>query len=596
MVTGMRIQMNGYPRPQLVRDSWESLNGLWSFLFDDDDTGEQMGWFQQFPEEHLQILVPYSCESKRSGIQDLSFHPILWYHRKINVSCADPAGERKLLHFEGSDFHTKLWVNGQYLGSHKGGYARFTFDITDYLHGGENSITVRVEDSRSLEQPRGKQRWLDHNYECWYPQTTGIWKTVWLETVPDTYICALKMTPVMTQGRLEFELRYSGKIRQGMELETQILFEDQLMNRTTLLISGKKTTGSIDVCPSRYRPWEKGVHVWTPENPQLYDIVFRIRENGTVIDEVISYFGMRDIRVQNGKILLNGSPLYQKLLLDQGYWADTLLTPPDEEALLSDIENVKTLGFNGVRKHMKNEDERFLFWADVKGLLVWSEMAAFYEYSDNAAAEYTGEWMNVVRQNYNHPSVITWVPFNESWGVPQVMSDPCQQSFVKSIYYLTKSFDPMRPVITNDGWEHLCSDIITLHDYESDAAAFSKRYSGNPEELLRSDVYFNKSRTVFAEGARFSGQPVIVSEYGGIAFTEGQNGSWGYGKTETSKEAFLERFGAITKAIMDLPYCQGFCYTQLTDVCQEINGLLDENHQFKISPGKIREIIASDPD
>lgn len=591
----MRLQMNGYPRPQLVREHWESLNGIWDFLFDDNDTGERMGWFLQFPTEHQQILVPYSCESKRSGIQDDSFHPILWYHRTITISCLDSAS-RTLLHFEGSDFTTKVWVNGNYLGSHRGGYARFSFDITNCLHDGENSITVKIEDTNSLEQPRGKQRWLDHNYDCWYPQTTGIWKSVWMETVPDTYICSIKMTPVMEYGRLEFELGYSGEIREGMELEVEILFEDQLMNRVTLLLSNKKTCGNIDVCPSRYRPWEKGVHVWTPENPQLYDVVFKILENETVVDEVLSYFGMRDIRVQNGKILLNGSPLYQKLLLDQGYWADTLLTPPDDEALISDIEKVKALGFNGVRKHMKTEDERFLFLADVKGLLVWSEMAAFYEYSDQAAEEYTREWMDVVRQNYNHPSVITWVPFNESWGVPQVMSDPCQQSFVKSIYYLTKSFDPMRPVVTNDGWEHLCSDIITLHDYEPNADAFSKRYAKTPENLLRSDVYFNNMRTAFAESAQYSGQPVIISEYGGIAFTEGQKGSWGYGRTEATQEAFLERFAAITKAIMNLPFCQGFCYTQLTDVCQEINGLLDDNHQFKIEPEKIREIIAADMD
>ncbi|MDR2246578.1 MAG: hypothetical protein LBE17_07940 [Treponema sp.] len=311
-------------------------------------------------------------------------------------------------------------------------------------------------------------------------------------------------------------------------------------------------------------------------------------QDETTLDEVLSYFGMREVRIDGPNILLNGVPLYQRLILDQGYWKESRLSPPDEEALITDIDKVLAAGYNGVRKHQKIEDERFLYWADVKGLLVWSEMAAAYEYRDRAVSTVTREWMEIVRQNYNHPSIITWVPFNESWGVPAIKTSCAQQCFTEAIYYLTKSYDPYRPVITNDGWEHTVSDIITLHDYEESGKDFFERYSGSLDAILDNLIYHNRFKSAFAQDYRYRGQPLIISEFGGIAFT-GDTG-WGYGNKVSTKEEFIKRFDAIATAIKKIDRICGYCYTQLTDVQQEINGLMDMDRNFKVNPDILKEI------
>ena len=321
----------------------------------------------------------------------------------------------------------------------------------------------------------------------------------------------------------------------------------------------------------------------------MYDITFKVAVDGKVTDIIASYFAMREIRIDGPNILLNGRPIYQRLILDQGYWKDSHLTPPSEEALLEDIDKIHALGYNGLRKHQKIEDERFLYWCDVKGMLVWSEMAATYEYSDNAVEEFAQEWIKIVRQNYNHPCIITWTPVNESWGVSQVETVRTEQHFTEMIYHLTKSMDPYRPVIVNDGWEHTVSDIITLHDYEENGDIFYKRYVEYQKEILNSDVYHNGFKSAMANGYTYHGQPVIISEYGGIAFNNDDSG-WGYGNKVNTKEEFIKRFDDITTAVKKLPYCCGFCYTQVTDVQQEINGLMDIDRNFKVDPKVIREI------
>ncbi len=339
--------------------------------------------------------------------------------------------------------------------------------------------------------------------------------------------------------------------------------------------------------PREDEPW--GVYTWSPENPRLYDICFFLHDGNGTPDEVRSYFGMREIRVEGEHILLNGQPLYQRLILDQGYWEKSHLTPPDEEALIEDIDKIQALGYNGVRKHQKIEDERFLYWCDVKGMLVWSEAPAAYEFSDEAVSEFVKEWTDIVRQNYNHPSIITWVPFNESWGIPRVKDNREQQHFTESVYHLTKSMDKFRPVIVNDGWEHTVSDIITLHDYEEFGEILKNRYVRYEKEILAGEVYHCGFKSAFANGYSYRGQPVIISEFGGIAFA-GQGSEWGYGSAVDTKEAFLKRFDAVTTAIKEIPYVCGYCYTQVTDVQQEINGLMDIRRNFKVSPDKIKEI------
>ena len=586
-----------YPRPQLMRSTWQNLNGEWDFAFDEENRGVRENW-QNGISKQKKIQVPFSYETKASGIGDPAQHEVVWYQR--NFSFAKKEGKRSLLHFEGADFQTEVWVNGKAAGKHTGAYSRFSFDVTALLQEGENSLVIRCQDSMSVEIPRGKQRWMRENYACWYVQTTGIWKTVWMEEVPEIYIGEVKLTPEIASGELQIEAEIVDEGSDEREekprellLLSEAFFDGKKIGSVETAIHLGRASGRLSVLREDLFEW--GLHLLTPESPALYDLKLTLMEQTSdeksALDEVVSYFGMREIRIDHGNILLNNVPLYQRLILDQGYFEESGLTPPSVDALVLDIDRVKEMGFNGVRKHMKVEDERFLYLADVKGLLVWSEMAAHYRFSDAAVQEYTKEWMEVLRQNYNHPSIITWTPFNESWGIPQVETERRQQHYTEAIYHLTKAFDPMRPVISNDGWEHTVSDIITLHDYEEDGERFLNRYLTHKEEILHTQLYHCGHKSAMANGYSYEGQPVILSEYGGIAFADKQQGEWGYGNAVKSEEEFLLRLQKITAAIYQVPYIVGFCYTQVSDVEQEVNGLMRENRTYKVDPQKIRPII-----
>ena len=590
----VKCYIKDYPRPQLVRKNWINLNGQWDFSFDDEKKGYPEKWYETFPEKYQEITVPFTYETKLSGIADESIHPCVWYHRTLSVDKASLKNKRLILHFEGSDFLTRVWINGKCAGDHRGGYARFSFDITDLTINGENSITVAAEDYPDIQQPRGKQRWMNDNFDCWYVQTTGIWKTVWAEIVPEIRLDELKITPIFENNEFRFELNAKApKDCFGPELTAEIevsydgtpasvvsgsFLSDRLVLTADMNLTGKDDTGFI---------WD--MKTWSPEEPYLYDLDIRIRCKGEVVDEVGSYCAMREIRIDGPNVLLNGRPLYQRLILDQGYWKDSHLTPPDEEALVTDIERIQSFGYNGVRKHQKIEDERFLFWSDVKGLLLWSEAPAAYRYTDAAVQEFTAEWMEIVKQNYNHPCIITWTPFNESWGVSMIKTKKTEQHFTEAIYHLTKSFDPYRPVITNDGWEHTVSDIITLHDYEEEGKTLKERYAEFKEEIFASKLYHNGFKSAFADGFSGDDKPVIISEYGGIAFDNGEAG-WGYGNKVSDAKEFAKRFDAVTTAIKELPYVCGYCYTQVSDVQQEVNGLMDMERNCKVDPEVISEI------
>lgn len=574
-----------YPRPQFLRTSWKNLNGTWDFRFDDSDCGEREQWFHDFIPE-TSICVPFTYETKMSGIGREETHSNVWYHRTVEISEDDYMDKRVLLHFEGSDYTTKVWVNRTYMGEHTGMYSRFTFDITNQLISGINHITVKAEDSMDTKQPRGKQRWRKESFDCWYVQTTGIWKTVWLETVPRDYLTELKITPLLQENSVEL-FGFSNVKEDGWSMQAIVSFDGMEVARTRTSVKSGEARMKLNLYNTEIDKW--GIKSWSPEHPDLYDLEIQLYHQDELIDRIYSYFGMREIRVQGNQVLLNGDPLYQRLILDQGYWKDSHLTPPDEEALIEDIDKVMALGYNGVRKHQKVEDERFLYWCDVKGLLVWSEIGSAYDFSDYAVSEFTRQWMEIVKQNYNHPSIITWTPFNESWGIREIKTNKKQQQFTQSIYYWTKSYDSDRPVILNDGWEHTISDIITLHDYEASGEVFFERYCDLCSGMEQNSVYHDKVHKPFAEGFYYAGQPVIISEFGGIAFHDGNSG-WGYGEKVDGEEAFLSRFDSITTAIKKLPFVCGYCYTQVTDVQQEINGLMDADRNFKISPEKIKKI------
>lgn len=587
----MKCYIKDYPRPQFVRKNWENLNGTWDFCFDDQNVGEAEAWYKELRSEQT-IQVPFTYETKLSGIQDESRHDNIWYHRTIEANTELLKENNYILHFEGSDFITKVWVNGQYVGSHRGGYTRFSFDISNLLKDGENDLTVKVEDSFDMQQPRGKQRWLDDNFLCWYVQTTGIWKTVWSEYVPKISLSNVKMTPNIENFTLELEydvIAPENRLNGDLMVEATITFENQLVSKTLTAFTESHVCAKADMLLKMPKSFSNNAPVWSPATPNLYDVEFRLLDKQTVLDEVASYAAMRQIRIDGSNILLNGTILYQKLILDQGYWRDSHLTPPNEEALIEDIDKVHALGYNGLRKHQKTEDERFLYWCDVKGMLVWCEAPSAYRYSDYAAEEFTKEWLEIVKQNYNHPCIITWTALNESWGISKVQTSVKQQHFVEGVYHVTKMLDPYRPVLVNDGWVHTISDILTLHDYEPSGKRLRERYTGRKEEFVSNERYFNCSLPAFACGYEYKGQPIIISEFGGIAFNNDDSG-WGYGNKEDTDEDFLERFDGLVTAIKELPYVCGYCYTELTDVQQEINGLMDIDRNFKIEPEIIKEI------
>ncbi len=409
-----------------------------------------------------------------------------------------------------------------------------------------------------------------------------------MEYVPQNAVSAVKMTPDLENSRIQLNVDVDSEVfGTDLILEAEIRFGDKFVNRVASPVTGRHFETFMNVASIEVDEW--GVKKWSPAHPELYDITFSLYYGGKLCDTVSSYFGMRDIRIQNSNILLNGEPLYQRLILDQAYWQESHLTPPSEEALLKDIDYVTELGYNGLRMHQKVEDERFLYWCDVKGILVWCEAPSAYLFSDRTVNQFTEEWLDIVKQNYNHPSIITWTAFNESWGVAQIKFNRPQQHFTEGIYHLTKAVDKSRPVIVNDGWEHTVSDILTLHDYEESGKTFFERYSNFTEKILTAEVYHSGSRSALADGYEYKGQPIIISEYGGIAFDNDASG-WGYGNKVTTKENFVERFDHITTAMKQLPFICGYCYTQLTDVQQEINGLMDIDRNYKVEPEKIKEI------
>ncbi|MBB6283147.1 glycoside hydrolase family 2 protein [Geobacillus subterraneus] len=576
----MSIPRPEYPRPQFVRADWMNLNGEWKFEFDDENRGIQEKWYKNH-EYSRTIRVPFCYQSELSGIGVTDFHDIVWYKRTFELP-DEWKNKRLLLHFGAVDYRASVWVNGQFVCSHEGGHTPFHAEITHVVKEGENEIVVRAEDySKELDQPRGKQYWKENSESIFYTRTTGIWQTVWIEAVAATYLEKVKMTPDVDTDEVLIEYTINS-VRENQKLEIEISFEGQLIAKDEVHLVGGK--GSRRIYLHDFNVHGPG-RLWSPEHPNLYDIVFIIRENGYVVDRVESYFGMRKISVENGVIMLNNRPYYMKLVLDQGYFPKGILTPPSDEDIRKDIQLTKEMGFNGARKHQKIEDPRYLYWADKLGLLVWGEMANSYIYTDEAVKRITSEWQEALERDYNHPSIIVWVPLNESWGVPRLLADQRQQAHALSLYYLTKSLDPTRLVVSNDGWEHTKSDLCTIHDYEPNKETLKERYRA-VETILHSQP---GHRLIYVPGYEYHGEPILVTEFGGIAYKKSHWDGWGYSGAENDED-FAERYYQVVSAMLESPLVQGFCYTQLTDVEQEINGLLTYDRQPKIDLKIIRAI------
>jgi beta-galactosidase/beta-glucuronidase len=586
-----------YPRPQFRRPHWTNLNGEWAFAFDDESTGLARGWHRASPQDlrsegspfDRRITVPFCYQSRLSGIGDTSFHDVVWYARTFE---APAEGERLLLHFGAVDYRAAVWVNGVPVASHEGGHTPFSADITPSLVEGDNVVVVRAEDpSRDATLPRGKQYWKERSEGIFYTRTTGIWQTVWLEPVGRRRIDALRLTPEVDAARLDVEVSIEGfepglSLRLAVSLRGNPVLDDRVglpapvVERSLPLLA----RGAAPETP-HLSEWPKPA-LWSPEHPNLYDLRLELLDDaGNVLDAVESYFGMRKVEARDGQVFLNGRPCYQRLVLDQGYFPGGLLTAPTDEDLRRDIELAKTMGFNGARKHQKVEDPRWLYWADTLGFLVWGEMANAYQYSPDYVRRITTEWQDAVRRDHNHPSIVAWVPMNESWGVPELATDPSQMDHLLSLYHLTRSLDRTRPVVSNDGWEHALTDLCTIHDY-GDPEDLSRRYT-TPESSVAARP---ANRPIYAPGHGYRGEPILVTEFGGIAFS-GEEGGWGY-STVADAEEFLGRYEAMISALLRSETVQGFCYTQLTDVEQEVNGLLTYDRKPKADPARIREITA----
>lgn len=577
-----------YPRPQFQRGEWFDLNGTWDFEFDEKNRGESEGWNRGGILQG-EIEVPYVYQSGHSKVEEDKHHSIVWYERSFEW---ETSKKDVHLHFEAVDYLTKVWVNGQFAGFHEGGHTQFSISIHPFLINGENKITVRVEDENDVEQPLGKQSWKTDNFLCWYTRTTGIWQSVWMEEVSPVHLEEVKMTPRIEQSSLEVEAHLKSH-DQPVYVEAEVFFQGEwITTGGTWLKPNQRTmelTLNVESNEADFR-----VFYWSPDQPNLYDIRFTVKDRETVHDQVDSYFGMRSIESEAGRILLNRETFYQKLILDQGYYGESLMTATFDE-MKSDLEKVKEMGFNGVRRHQTIADRRYMYLCDTLGLVMWAEMPSSFSFSNRAMKRMMDESREMIEKHYNHPSVIVYTLMNESWGVNEIYHRKDQQAFVNALYYQAKAIDPTRLIVGNDGWEHTLTDILTIHDYNAEADSMQAIYeeketfvNGSPSKTSRKQNY--------AKGYQYSGEPVMVSEYGGIAFGSHGDSDWGYGKRPESEEEALTRLEKLTRVIQNTPFIQGFCYTQLTDVEQEVNGLLDHNHEYKFAPEKIKAVMAEQSD
>lgn len=580
-----------YPRPQLQRSHWLSLNGAWKFTFDDVGSfvspSDISGWTHT-------IEVPFAPESIRSGIGDTGFHPNCWYEREFDLPQRQG---RVLLHFGAVDYYARVWVNNQFVGEHEGGHTPFTIDVTAVLNeNASQKVTVWVQDDpHDLAKPRGKQDWQLEPHSIWYPRTTGIWQTVWVECVGKTYIERIRWTPHFERWEIGFEAFITGEQRNRLQLKVKLNVGEQiLVNDVYEVINGEihRRIALSDPGIDDYR----NALLWSPESPNLINAEIELWNQDGLVEKVQSYTAMRTVGIQRDRFMLNGRPYYLRMILDQGYWSDTLMTAPSDEALRRDVELVKSMGFNGVRKHQKIEDPRFLYWADVLGLMVWEEMPSAYRFTPKAVERITKEWTEVINRDVSHPCIVVWVPFNESWGVPNLSETAAHRDYVQALYYLTKTLDPTRPVIGNDGWESTTTDILAIHDYDTKPERLAQRYG--PEVKL-TDLFDRKrpgGRVLTLDGYPHQGQPVMLTEFGGIAYAVGEDPeaykAWGYERCFNISELEM-KYAALLEAVNTIEIFSGFCYTQFTDTFQEANGLLYADRTPKFPLEAIRAATES---
>lgn len=551
-----------YPRPGLVREKWRNLNGEWDFLIDHGCSGKERKFYENACYD-MKINVPFAPESKLSGIEYTDFMKSVWYKRSFSLEKGDFDG-RIIIHFGAVDYLCEVWINGRAAGKHKGGYTPFSFDITELCREGENIVTVNaVDDTRSPLQPSGKQSQQYANYGCLYTRTTGIWQTVWLEFVPDVYIKKLKLTPDIDNEKLHIVATFNKECSETFYAEA--LLDGKSVSFTEIRVKGKAVETSLEI---------KDPSLWSLEKPTLYDLKLRIGN-----DEAVAYFGMRKVSINGYAIEINNKPVFQRLVLDQGFYPDGIYTAPSDDDLKNDIILSKKAGFNGARLHMKVFEPRLIYWADKLGYLLWDEYPNWGLDTDNPAAllAMLSEWVEEIERDYNSPSIVGWCPFNELGSAHRIAD------ILETVYDVTKAIDPFRPMIDTSGYIHAGkTDIYDVHDYEQDPVKFAEHYetlvNGNGERFKNPK-----------EMSQYADQPFFVSEFGGTWWTceDTDANGWGYGKAPENVEEFYSRYEGLVNALLSNPKMCAFCYTQLTDLMQECNGIYSFSRKEKFDTARI---------
>lgn len=586
----MDIPRNEYPRPQLVRKNWLNLNGAWQFEMDQAKTGIDRGLVAAKTLSG-QITVPFCPESPLSGVGYTDFMAGVWYKKAFAL----PEGflnKRVLLHFEGADYHTRVWVNGALAGENYGCGAGFCFDVSALLKSGENLVTVFcIDDIASPLQPQGKQCHQYHSIGCHYTRTTGIWQTVWLEAVPKTYVTQIKYFPNIDDCRVDVELLLNREV-QNLPITLSASFNGAPCGEVSFSANSKYIRATLPLSQK---------HLWGPGEGNLYDLAVTAGE-----DEICSYFGLRQVALSGGKFYLNHKPLFLRTVLDQGFYPDGIWTAPTDDALAEDIRLSMALGFNGARLHQKVFEQRFLYHADRAGYLVWGEYNDWGINTEDIACAgiILEDFTKALLRDFNHPSIIGWCPTNET------SPHPCRRALC-ILYQQIKALDATRPVIDASGWTHVNTDMMDFHDYEQNPEIFAQSlsvmenefspayYKGHPASPVpdaeadvssREDYAFAKDEN----GAPlYTRKPYFMSEFGGIWWNKENADGWGYGENVKSKDEFIKRLAGLTAALCSHPHVCGFCYTQLTDVEQEQNGLLKYDRTPKFNLEAIRKIIAA---
>jgi beta-galactosidase/beta-glucuronidase len=578
-----------YPRPQFLRESWINLNGTWKFAFDFGNSGDQAGWSADPSSFDQNITVPFCPESVLSGIGHTDFIPVCWYARTFETP-SEWSDKRVLVHFGGSDYDTRVWVNGQSVGRHYGGGASFTFDITNALTNGENLFVVCAHDDvRSGIQPGGKQCPDLHSRRCHYTRTTGIWQTVWLESVPNVNLHSVRIVPDLDGSRFVLTPSLSHDARD--HTVRAILLDDgnEIGGAEAPALNG----GAFSVKLRNAKPWSL-------DDPHLYDIRFELLSGTEVVDSVTSYAGLRKFHTEGNRFFFNNEPFFIRFVLDQGFYPDGIWTAPTDAALKQDIELAMAVGFNGARLHQKVFEERFHYWADKLGYLTWGE---FYDWGldmgqPQANHNQQREWAEIVMRDRNHPSIVAWTPFNETIGNARNHFEAHRRT-VEETYALTKRLDPTRPVNDTSGYVHVRTDIFTVHDYQQDVDEFAKKYESVAPDNRESHRQHEELSVPYA------GQPYVVDEYGGTWWSESEaekakqqdgdrKGSWGYGNRPTEVEEVYQRIEGLTKALTDHPNISGYTYTQLTDVEQEQNGIYHYDRTPKFDAERLKKAFGAD--